>query len=248
MLSPPLPSSLRYGSPSGQRRDRVDEKAPTKVVTGDVLAKLLATRASDSLHDLRDQAILMVAFPSADAEPARLPREQLTVEPLIIVENDPPLPSLAIHLGPTKKSGAEDDVVVHLTRRSVETLNAWMEDARSEISKRYRQAARHAGRVGYRRVFGEWSALGLSDLGCQSRHPLPEEMEQSRVSALLVAAFCHPLAIVVSAVLELCEPPDLARGKAAIRAIEADGSLPFKFSTAPLQQRMLIPLALFFRA
>lgn len=50
----------------------------------------------------------------------------------------------------------------------------------------------------------------------------------------LVNRFLPLVAIVVPAALELCELPDLARGKAAIRAIEVDGSLPFQFSTGLL--------------
>lgn len=42
-------------------------------MTGDVLARLLATCASDSLRDLRDRAMLMVAFASGIAGAARLP-------------------------------------------------------------------------------------------------------------------------------------------------------------------------------
>ncbi|MGO8528727.1 integrase, partial [Rhizobium ruizarguesonis] len=67
-----------------------------KAVTGDVLARLLATCATDSLLDLRDRAILMVAFASGGrrrSEIAGLRREQLTVEPPIPVEGGSPLPS-----------------------------------------------------------------------------------------------------------------------------------------------------------
>lgn len=64
-----------------------------KAVTSDVLAKLLATCATDSLRDVRDRAILMVAFASGGrrrSEIAGLRREQLTVEPPIAVENGTP--------------------------------------------------------------------------------------------------------------------------------------------------------------
>lgn len=99
-------------------------------MTGDVLTKLLATCASDSLRDLRDRAILMVAFASGGrrrSEIAGLRKEQLTVEPAIEVDDGPPLPSLAIHLGRTKTSGAEQDEVVYLTGWPVEALNAWLD-------------------------------------------------------------------------------------------------------------------------
>jgi integrase len=75
----------------------------------------------------------MVAFASGGrrrSEIAGLRREQLTVEQPIIVEDGPPLPSLAIHLGRTKTSGADQDEVVYLTGRPVDALNAWTDAAR----------------------------------------------------------------------------------------------------------------------
>ena len=57
-----------------------------QAVTGDVLAKLLATCSTDSLRDIRDRAILMVAFASGGrrrSEIAGLRRDQLIVEPPI---------------------------------------------------------------------------------------------------------------------------------------------------------------------
>ena len=63
-------------------------------MTGDVLAKLLATCSTDSLRDVRDRAILMVAFASGGrwrSEIAGLRKEQLTVEAPIAVDNAPPL-------------------------------------------------------------------------------------------------------------------------------------------------------------
>jgi integrase len=70
-------------------RQRLRKSA--KAVTGDILAKLLATCGTDSL---RDRAILMVAFASGGRrrnEIAGLRLEQLSVEPPIAVENGPPL-------------------------------------------------------------------------------------------------------------------------------------------------------------
>jgi prolyl-tRNA editing enzyme YbaK/EbsC (Cys-tRNA(Pro) deacylase) len=62
----------------------------------------------------------MVAFASGGRrrrEIAGLLKEQLTVEAPIPVENGLHLPSLAIHLGRTKTSGADQDEVVYLTGR-----------------------------------------------------------------------------------------------------------------------------------
>jgi integrase len=59
--SPALKSAIRLAIRAAPRQ-RLRKSA--KAVTGDVLTKLLATCATDSLRDLRDRAILMVAFAS----------------------------------------------------------------------------------------------------------------------------------------------------------------------------------------
>ena len=61
------PASNRpFASRCAPCRGRAAEKRER--ITGDVLAKLLATCATDSLRDLRDRAILMVAFASGAAK------------------------------------------------------------------------------------------------------------------------------------------------------------------------------------
>lgn len=57
--SPALKSAIRLAVRAVPRTRR---RKSTKAVTGDVLATLLATCATDSLRDVRDRAILMVAF------------------------------------------------------------------------------------------------------------------------------------------------------------------------------------------
>jgi integrase len=124
--SPALKSAIRLAVRATPRPRR---RKSAKAVTSDVLAKLLATCSSDSPRDIRDQAILMVAFASGRrrrSEIAGLRLEQLTAETPIPVEDGPPLPSLAIHLGRTKTSGADRDEVVYLTGRPVEALEEWL--------------------------------------------------------------------------------------------------------------------------
>jgi integrase len=124
--SPAVKSAIRLAVRATPRPRR---RKSAKAVTSDVLAKLLATCASGSLRDIRDLAILMVAFASGGrrrSEIAGLRREQLTVEAPIPVEGAPPLLSLAIHLGRTKTSGSDQDEVVYLTGRPVEALNEWL--------------------------------------------------------------------------------------------------------------------------
>ncbi len=200
--SPALKSAIRL---SVRAVPRTRTRKSAKAVTADVLAKLLATCASDSLRDLRDKAILMVAFASGGrrrSEIAGLRIEQLVVEPPIEVPDGPPLPSLAIHLGRTKTTAGEQDNVVYLTGRPVEALNAWLAAARIDkgsvfrgigkwgtVSKRaldpqsvnaiIKQRAEIAGLEA-----GQFSAHGLRSgyltEAANRGIPLPEAMEQSR--------------------------------------------------------------------
>lgn len=184
---------------------RPRRRKSAKAVTGDVLASLLATCASGSLRDLRDRALLMVAFASGGrrrSEIAGLRREQLTVEPPIVVPDGPPLTSLAIHLGRTKTTTGEEDEIVYLTGRPVEALNAWMAAAKIESGSVFRAIGRW-GTVSRRTLDpqsinaiikqrvamaglepGEYSAHGLRSgyltEAANCGVPLPEAMEQSR--------------------------------------------------------------------
>lgn len=200
--SPALKSAIRLAIRAAPRQ-RLRKSA--KAVTGDVLAKLLATCGTDSLRDLRDRAILMVAFASGGrrrSEVASLRKEQLTIEPPVKGEDGTPLPSLSIHLGRTKNSGASQDEVVYLTGRPVEALNAWLAAGKIDSGYVFRAIDRwgHISRraldpkavndIVKRRVamagleVGEFSAHGLRSgylTEAASRGiPLPEAMEQSR--------------------------------------------------------------------
>lgn len=200
--SPALKSAIRLAV---RATPRPRKRKSAKAVTGDVLVKMLATCSSGSLRDIRDRAILMVAFASGGrrrSEIAGLRREQLTVEPPIAVEDGPPLPSLAIHLGRTKTSGADQDEVVYLTGRPVEALNAWIDAAKIDKGSVFRKVDRW-GNVSKRTLDpksvndivkqravlaglepGEFSAHGLRSgyltEAANRGIPLPEAMEQSR--------------------------------------------------------------------
>ncbi|MFA1677426.1 site-specific integrase [Rhizobium mongolense] len=200
--SPALKSAIRLAVRAVPRTRR---RKSAKAVTGDVLAKLLATCATDSLRDLRDRAILMVAFASGGrrrSEIAGLRREQLTIEAPIEMPDGPPLPSLAIHLGRTKTTSGEQDDVVYLTGRPVEALNAWMAAAKIESGSVFRAIGRW-GTVSRRALDPqsvnaiikeravmaglepkEFSAHGLRSgyltEAANRGIPLPEAMEQSR--------------------------------------------------------------------
>ncbi|MBY2941889.1 site-specific integrase [Rhizobium leguminosarum] len=200
--SPALKSAIRLAV---RAVPRTRGRKSAKAVTGDVLAKLLATCATDSLRDLRDRAILMVAFASGGrrrSEIAGLRVEQLSPETPIETPDGPPLPSLAIHLGRTKTSNGEQDDIVYLTGRPVEALNAWMTAARIDSGSVFRGIGRW-GTVSRRAIdpqsvnailkqravlagldSGDFSAHGLRSgyltEAANRGVPLPEAMEQSR--------------------------------------------------------------------
>lgn len=200
--SPPLKSAIRLAVRATPRKR---SRKSAKAVTGDVLAKLLVTCSTDGLRDLRDRAILMVAFASGGrrrSEIAGLRVEQLSAEAPIEVPDGPPLPSLAIHLGRTKTTNGEQDDVVYLTGRPVEALNAWIAAAKIESGSVFRGIGRW-GTVSKRALdpqsvnaivkqradmagleAGEFSAHGLRPgyltEAANRGIPLPEAMEQSR--------------------------------------------------------------------
>lgn len=200
--SPALKSAIRLAVRAVPRQRR---RKSAKAVTGDIMAKMLATCASESLRDIRDRAILMVGFASGGrrrSEIAGLRREQLTAEPPIAVEGGAPLPSLSIHLGRTKTSSGDSDEVVFLTGRPVDALNAWLVAAKIESGSVFRAIDRW-GNVSRRALdpkaindivkqratmagleAGEFSAHGLRSgyltEAANRGVPLPEAMEQSR--------------------------------------------------------------------
>ena len=90
-------------------------------MTGDVLAKLLSTFRTDSLRNVRDRAILMVAFASGGrrrSEIAGLRKEQLTVEPPI------PLDGNSGRLGPFRTTLSEVMCTIYLYAQCSGGINA----------------------------------------------------------------------------------------------------------------------------
>jgi integrase len=200
--SPALKSAIRLAVRATPRQRR---RKSAKAVTGDILAKLLATCSTGSLRDVRDRAILMVAFASGGrrrSEVAGLRIEQLTAEAPIETPDGPPLPSLAVHLGRTKTSNGEQNEVVYLTGRPVDALNAWLTAAKIDSGSVFRKIDRW-GNVSRRPLdpsaindivkrraelagleVGEFSAHGLRSgyltEAANRGIPLPEAMEQSR--------------------------------------------------------------------
>ncbi|MGE0282574.1 MAG: site-specific integrase [Rhizobiaceae bacterium] len=110
-------------------------KSP-KAITADILAALLKACAGDRLVDVRDRALLLVAFASGGrrrSEVAGLRLEQLAEQdPVPVDPKDPDsakLPCLEIRLGRTKTTEADDDASVLLIGRPVLALQQWLEQA-----------------------------------------------------------------------------------------------------------------------
>ncbi|WP_040853351.1 site-specific integrase [Phyllobacterium sp. YR531] len=131
--APSLKSALRLAVRASARpRQRKSKKA----VTGDVLITLLAACAGDRLVDVRDRAILLMAFASGGrrrSEVAALRLDNLVDEPPVRADpankDSPPLPCLTIHLGRTKTTSADEDEQVVLIGRPVVALKAWIKAA-----------------------------------------------------------------------------------------------------------------------
>lgn len=200
--SPALRSAIRL---SVRATPRPRKRKSAKAVTGDVLSKLISTCSTGSLRDLRDRAILMVAFGSGGrrrSEIAGLRIEQLQPEEPIQIDGGPPLLSLSIHLGRTKTSGADNDEVVYLSGRPVDALNAWLTAARIDKGSVFRAIDRwgNVSRrpldpkaineiVKHRAELAGLDPIEFSAHGLRSGYlteaanrgiPLPEAMEQSR--------------------------------------------------------------------
>jgi integrase len=141
--APSLKSALRLAvKASDQPRQRKSKKA----VTSDILAKLLAACAGDRLADLRDRALLLLAFASGGrrrSELAALRLEDLTDEdPVYANSGDPAspvLPCLTIRLGRTKTTTANDDEHVVLIGGPVTALKQWLAESRIESGPLFRR-------------------------------------------------------------------------------------------------------------
>ncbi len=117
---------------SGRPRGRKSRKA----VTADVLSAILKVTDSDRLVDVRDRALLLLAFASGGrrrSEVAALRVEDLVEEePVRSDLSDPAsllLSCLTIRLGRTKTAAADEDERVILIGKPVIALKSWLERA-----------------------------------------------------------------------------------------------------------------------
>ena len=141
--APSLKTALRLAVRATPRQRR---RKSRRAITGDVLAKLLATCAGDRLTDVRDRALLLTAFASGGrrrSEVADLRVEDLVDEEPVHADPrnpvSPLLPCLTITLGRTKTTTADDRTHVVLIGRPVEALKQWIEQARIDTGPVFRR-------------------------------------------------------------------------------------------------------------
>ncbi|WP_349963013.1 tyrosine-type recombinase/integrase [Rhizobium sp. ZPR3] len=141
--APSLKAALRLAvRASGRPRQRKSKRA----VTGDVLAKLLATCEGDRLADVRDRALLLTAFASGGRRRSEI--ADLRVEDLVYEEPvhadprnpaSPLLPCLTVNLGRTKTTTADDRVHAVLIGRPVIALKQWLAEAQIDSGSVFRR-------------------------------------------------------------------------------------------------------------
>ncbi|MBB3313416.1 integrase [Rhizobium sp. BK196] len=141
--APSLKSALRLAVRASARPRR---RKSTRAVTGDVLAKLLATCAGERMVDLRDRALLLTAFASGGrrrSEVADLRVEDLVDEEPVHADPrnsvSPLVPCLTICLGRTKTTTADDRVHVVLIGRPVVALKQWLAAAKIDTGPVFRR-------------------------------------------------------------------------------------------------------------
>lgn len=188
-----------------------------RAVTRDVVDRLAQTCHGVRLSDSRDLALLLLAFASGGrrrSEIAGLRVEQLIDQDPILIDPSNPdagtLPCLAILLGRTKTTTADDDNRVYLVGPPVEALRRWL--SRADITKgavfrsidRWEEIGEHAltpqavNLIVKKRCLAagldprEFSAHGLRSgyLTEAARRgiPLPEAMRQSQHRSVQQAA------------------------------------------------------------
>jgi integrase len=131
--APTLKSALRLAvRATGRPRQRKSAHA----VTGDILARLIATCADNMLTDVRDRAILLTAFASGGrrrSELAGLRVEDIRTEEPVRAdpqdEDSALLPCLTLTLGRTKTTDFEDAATVLLIGRPAAALQHWLHEA-----------------------------------------------------------------------------------------------------------------------
>ena len=221
--------------------DRPRARKSASAITRDLLDRLLATCGRGRAVDLRDRALLLLAFGSGGrrrSEIARLKiddleeREPVAADPK--APKDEKLPVLAIRLRRTKTSLADAGESVLVVGRPVEALRAWLAFTKIDAGPVFRRIDKW-GNIGTAALDpqsvnamiksrcaaagldpGEFSAHGLRSgyltEAARAGVPLPEAMQQSRHRSVQQAARYY-------------NEGEIARGRAARLALRPHGCL-----------------------
>ena len=128
-----------------------------KAVTKEVLEAIIATCQTGSIVDLRDRAILLIAFASGGrrrSEVARLRISDLVDRDPVWSADGTALPALEIRLGRTKTASAESDERVYVVGRPVVFLKQWIAPAGIQSGPVFRAIDRF-GRLGQTALEGQ---------------------------------------------------------------------------------------------
>ncbi len=197
--------------------DRPRARKSPAAITRDILDQLLATCGRGRVVDLRDPALLLLAFGSGGrrrSEIARLKVEDLEQREPVAAEPSTPdgekLPVMAIRLRRTKTSSADAGESVLVVGRPVEALRAWLAFSKIDAGSVFRRIDKW-GNIGAAALDpqsvnamikcrcaaagldpGEFSAHGLRSgyltEAARAGVPLPEAMQQSRHRSVQQAA------------------------------------------------------------
>lgn len=142
--------------------DRPRARKSPSAITRDILDRLLATCAADRDVDLRDRALLLLAFGSGGrrrSEIVRLKVDDLEEREAIPADPAAPtgekLPVVAIRLRRTKTSSADAGESVIIVGRPVEALRDWLAFSRIEVGPVFRR-------------IDKWGNIGAAALDSQS--------------------------------------------------------------------------------
>jgi integrase len=156
---PSIRNALRL---SIRAADRPRVRKSAQAITRDILDRLLATCGRGRAVDLRDRALLLLAFGSGGrrrSEIARLRIDDIEERESVLADpstpEGPTLPVLALRLRRTKTSSADAGESALVVGRPVEALRAWLEFSKID-----------SGPV-FRRV-DKWGGIGAAGLDPQS--------------------------------------------------------------------------------
>ena len=157
--APAIRNALRL---SIRAADRPPARKSACAITRDILDELLATCGRGRAIDLRDRALLLLAFGSGGrrrSEIVRLRVDDLEERALVPADPEAPegptLPVLAVRLRRTKTSSADAGESALMVGRPVDALRAWLEFSNID-----------SGPV-FRRI-DKWGQIGLTALDPQS--------------------------------------------------------------------------------